>query len=393
MPIKCKPSRLLVGIATVSLLVFSCDAADDTTPEGATREQNPEAPAASSPSTVTESTAVDPGLFLEAGLVGDVTEEACTLSGGTETTCYRFTVTSMPVDHEAGPWCPNKITDSAEAGGIWPEGGEINGVDGAFVENLDTFYDDGQWKLYEEDGSIRVTGSAEACAAAARPDVDEAYTNYCVQCLLSYLEDDMSKTYVIPVEPVKQDTASPLSRDAIGVAFNGVNFDPPAPTEAILGAYTLAPFDDCGGHINLNGGYHYHAHTGCSTEVAQDDNHAPLIGYMLDGYGLYARLDEQGKETTGLDQCGGEYDEVRGYHYHVGDPGSNAIIGCFQGETGCKFDGDGNGELCDATAAVDRRGGPQGRPEGGPNGRPPGPPPGGPEGGPPGRPPGPPPEG
>ncbi|MGD1864988.1 MAG: YHYH protein [Phormidesmis sp.] len=392
MPVKRRRKLSLLGLVIISFLALGCDEIEETAGEQV------EAPADTS---VTDSAAdtsaavagdamdIDPTLFLEAGLASDITQEPCTLSGGTETTCYRFTVASIPVDHEAGPWCPETIADSAEAGGIWPEDGQMNDVDGAFVENLDTFYSDDGWKLYEEDGSIRVTGSAAACAAAARPDVDEAYNNYCVQCLLAYVEDDLTTTYVVPISAVEQETPSQLGRGAIGVAFNGVNFDPPAPTEAILGAYTLAPFDDCGGHVNLNEGYHYHAHTGCTTEVAQGDGHAPLIGYMLDGYGLYARTDEQGNEATGLDQCGGQYDEVRGYHYHVGTPGSNAIVGCFKGETGCRFDGDGEGELCDATAATDRPGRPEGGPEGRPEGRPEGPPPGGANG----RPPGPPPEG
>ena len=69
-------------------------------------------------------------------------------------------MTPLPINHKAGPWCPEKIIDSTEAGGIWPENGEANNVDGPFVENLDTFYNDGEWKLYEENGTIQVTGSA-----------------------------------------------------------------------------------------------------------------------------------------------------------------------------------------------------------------------------------------
>ncbi|MDP5140836.1 MAG: hypothetical protein NWP83_10270, partial [Spirosomaceae bacterium] len=63
-----------------------------------------------------------------------------------------------------------------------------------------------------------------------------------------------------------------------GLAFNGVVFDAPAPVDRILGAYTLAPFDDAGGHINLAAGYHYHAATGASTKIAQKDGHAAMIG-------------------------------------------------------------------------------------------------------------------
>ncbi|MEL7314971.1 MAG: YHYH protein [Cyanobacteria bacterium J06639_14] len=244
-------------------------------------------------------------LFLEDALVSGITEEPCTLSGGTETMCYRITVTSIPTDHEPGPWCPGNITDTAEAGGIWPEGGEIYDVDGPFVENLDTFYNDGEWKLYSDDGTIRVTGTAEQCAAAARPDVDEAYQNYCVQCLPSYVDEGVSvHTYVIPITPVAQTTPSEISMTGIGVALNGVTFDPPAPTNAILSAHTLAPFDDCGGHINLNEGYHYHAHTGCSTEAKQPDSHAPMIGYALDGFPIYAFICFAGQKRRSTEWFG-----------------------------------------------------------------------------------------
>ena len=79
-----------------------------------------------------------------------------------------------------------------------------------------------------------------------------------------------------------------------GVAFNGVRFDAPAPIDAILGAYTLAPLDDAGGHINLHAGYHYHAATGKTKEIGQSDNHPAMIGYAMDGFGIYALLDNSG---------------------------------------------------------------------------------------------------
>jgi len=82
-----------------------------------------------------------------------------------------------------------------------------------------------------------------------------------------------------------------------GVAFNGVRFDAPAPVDAILGAYTLAPLDDAGGHINLLAGYHYHAATGLTHKHLQD-NHEAQIGYAMDGFGIYEQLDSSGNETT-----------------------------------------------------------------------------------------------
>ena len=120
----------------------------------------------------------------------------------------------------------------------------------------------------------------------------------------------------------------------VGVAFNGINFDPPAPTQAILGAYTLAPMDDAGGHVNGATGYHYHAATGKSKKVEQVDGHAAMIGYAMDGFGMYELLDKTNKEPTDLDDCRGHYDTTRGYHYHVAKAGSNSFIGCFHGAQG-----------------------------------------------------------
>ncbi len=158
-------------------------------------------------------------------------------------------------------------------------------MDGSFVKNLDTFYNDPVWKLYDETtGKIRVTDTKESCQAAARPDVDPAYQNYCVECQLDYIDHSTERTYVLPLQPVAAERVERVNPDVgTGVALNGVRFDAPAPTEAILGAHTLAPFDDCGGHINLQVGDHYHAVIGCSAEAASLRGHAPIIGFAMDG--------------------------------------------------------------------------------------------------------------
>ena len=104
--------------------------------------------------------------------------------------------------------------------------------------------------------------------------------------------------------------------------------------ENIIDAHTIAPFDHAGGHINPHEGYHYHAATGRTKEVAQPDGHSPMIGYALDGFGIFAHLDPAGNAPVALDECGGHYDGTRGYHYHAGSPGSNQIIGAFRGQAG-----------------------------------------------------------
>lgn len=284
---------------------------------------------------------VDETLFLTSNGSVTITTVPCTLSNGTSTDCYQIVASGIPADHEMGPWCPNTISDDASAGGIWLENGEVYDVDGAFIENMATFYNDTKWQMYDANGTIYTTETEDDCANAANPNVGAEYENFCVECLPSYVAD-MTQTYIIPITPVKQSTSTafggfgppgmagngPSQR---GVAFNGVVFDAPAPTDAILGAYTLAPFDDAGGHINLNAGYHYHAATGVSTQIAQDDGHAAMIGYAIDGFGLYAQADANGDEPTDLDDCRGHTDDTRGYHYHVDAAGNNNFINCING--------------------------------------------------------------
>ena len=101
-----------------------------------------------------------------------------------------------------------------------------------------------------------------------------------------------------------------------------------------LAAYTIAPFDDAGGHINPYNGYHYHAVTGHTKEIKQPDGHAPLIGYIMDGYGLYAHSNEDGSVPNDLDECGGHSDDIRGYHYHASAAADNQIIKAFRGVPG-----------------------------------------------------------
>ncbi|MEM8939825.1 MAG: YHYH protein, partial [Bacteroidota bacterium] len=221
---------------------------------------------------------------------------------------------------------------------IWLDDGQVYDVDGAFVENLASFYSDNTWMMYDSNGDIYTTDTEEDCGNAANPNVGEEYQNFCVECLPSYVAD-LTQTYLIPATPVKLTSAVSFGADGPqstgpttrGLAFNGIKYEAPAPIDAILRAYTIAPFDDAGGHINLFVGYHYHAATGVSTKILQDDGHAAMIGYAIDGHGIYELLDEDSIESTDLDACRGHYDDIRGYHYHVDEAGSNNFIDCLFG--------------------------------------------------------------
>ncbi|MGJ8551196.1 YHYH protein [Winogradskyella wichelsiae] len=315
--------------------------------------------------------------FLPGGLAEPISIESRTLSDGSKADCYKIVVTSTPTDHAMGPWCPSNISDDASAGGIWMNDGKTYDVDGAFIKNLATFFDDDTWMLYDsETGEITKTTTKQECEDAANPNVGEEYQNYCVECLPAYVAD-VQHTYYIPVTPKKAVTAYAFSKgpgggghgpddrgerperpehpnkdgnerpqgpppgghkgnlgmpSSRGLAFNGVVFDAPAPVDNILSAYTLAPFDDAGGHINLAAGYHYHAATGVSKKIEQPDGHAAQIGYAFDGYGIYENTDANGEAPKDLDESRGHYDDIRGYHYHVDKAGNNNFINGLRGE-------------------------------------------------------------
>ncbi len=316
------------------LLLSSCggSSTDDSTSTSTTD---------SSDSTSTTASAVDTTLFLDDALAEEPTTEDCTLSGGTETTCYRITVSGYPADHEVGPFCPKTITDGADAGGLWFDGDNLYDLTGQFIEDLATTYDDDGWKMYDEDGNVLVTETAEEFEAAARPDVDPDLQNHCIEGKLAWLEngEPITSEVLIPTTPVAADTSAEPQGNQ-GVTLDGVVIAASAPVSAILGAYTIAAFDDCGAHFNPVEGYHMHGAVGCSEvgEAAEDDT--PMFGYAMDGHPVHSPY-EEGETPDDLDQCNGHTTEADGYHYHANPAAENQVIACLVGETAESEDGAG----------------------------------------------------
>jgi hypothetical protein len=102
--------------------------------------------------------------------------------------------------------------------------------------------------------------------------------------------------------------------------------------------------DMCGGHA----GYHFHESIGCEPQytVADSSAHSKIIGFGLDGHGLYGQWEGPNTLPT-LDACGGHVGNTPGYtftdsngatitiqpqtnkyHYHIVN-GGPSTIGCF----------------------------------------------------------------
>lgn len=273
--------------------------------------------------------------FAEGAITGDVVTADCTLNGGSASTCATFTIAGTPATYSAGPFCPDTITTAADQAGIWFDGNGTYDLTGSFIKNLSTFYNDSEWHMYDDLGKVNVTDTQEAFLGAARPDVEPRYQNYCVEGRAEWVNngEPITKTVVIPTKPVLSSKTSVAYRGDWGITLDGIVIANSAPVSAILGAHTIASFDDCGGHFNNVEGYHMHGVTGCGT---LDDDHLPnetaMFGFAMDGFPIHLPLTGDDLAAANLDECGGHSTPELGYHYHANDASKNSVLTCLKGE-------------------------------------------------------------
>jgi hypothetical protein len=125
-------------------------------------------------------------------------------------------------------------------------------------------------------------------------------------------------TFRIPRHPQPAEHVTKLPMGPIGIAINGIPFYNPYNREGQDAAKNEV-FDECCGHPDPMGRYHYHIYPKCVHTSFKDTpgTHSPLIGYAFDGYPIYGPNAEDGKPPTDLDECNGHTDKEHGYHYHV----------------------------------------------------------------------------
>ena len=187
--------------------------------------------------------------------------------------------------------------------------------------------------MYDDEGNVLVTETQEEFEAAARPDVDPALQNHCIEGKVEWLEngEPITTEVLIPTTPVAAEEAA-SAQAILGVTLDGVRIDASAPVEQILGAYTIAAFDDCGGHFNPVEGYHLHGAVGCSEVGDAADGDTAQFGYALDGYRCTARSRRARPPTTSTSATGTP-PTPSGYHYHANPAAENQVIACLVGQT------------------------------------------------------------
>lgn len=144
-----------------------------------------------------------------------------------------------------------------------------------------------------------------------------------------------SLSYSLPANPAVANSASCVPMGAIGVALDGVAIYN-ALDDGGRDAVAHEVQDLCNGHPQQQGEYHYHGPSPCMPH-SQEKN--ALVGYALDGFGIYSMYDANGKEYTNadLDACHGITSEIEWngkkvtmYHYVLTQE-YPYTIGCFHG--------------------------------------------------------------
>jgi len=140
----------------------------------------------------------------------------------------------------------------------------------------------------------------------------------------------------LPATPAIATTPSCLGMGTIGIMTTGValfNGLDAGGRDAV--AHEIQ--DHCEGHPQQQGVYHYHSGSDCFADPGT--GHSALLGYALDGFGIYGSRGEDGAElsTADLDECHGhthrvEWDgeTVSMYHYHL-TADFPYTLGCYRG--------------------------------------------------------------
>jgi YHYH protein len=268
-----------------------------------------------------------------------------------EATSYS-TLTALNADLKHLPMGDGNISTQPEVGFVWPCRTHFHSRAGAHASgdwiHADKTYDltakptvDGsvQWpshfKIQLQNNSRTVLGNRLPKMPTGRFPIsvkDDAY---------AYDRNPNSitgKEYKLNLPAMPQIAPEPscLPMGKIGVLVNG-GYLFNALDEKGEDAVAHEIQDRCQGHPEHHGAYHYHNITSCIAEKGTE--HSTLVGYALDGFGIYGHQGENGKVLTNvdLDRCHGHTHEVlwngkptKMYHYHATWE-YPYTLGCFRG--------------------------------------------------------------
>lgn len=329
------PGRLAAALALGALVVAvgAACSSDSATPESAPltsteTTSTTEAEATTTTSVATEDVSLADGRLLVPGVnVGDI--DLTALPVGDEHVGQGQAVGSLDL-------CPTFPTDG---GGAQVEGPWFN--------------DDGTWDLTakyavlgevnwpEAEFATSVSGDERSLVGNNLP-VDAPTGSFPVAADDPIREFDQNPSAIaenaydlaVPANPTESGAPSCVSGE-VGFLLNGVVLN--SPVDAMgRDAVAWEGQDPCQGHPN-QAGYHYHSVSPCVPD--EGTGHSELVGYALDGFGIYGHRGEEGVAVTNddLDECHGHTHEIEWdgatvemFHYHATWEFPYAV-GCFKG--------------------------------------------------------------
>lgn len=145
----------------------------------------------------------------------------------------------------------------------------------------------------------------------------------------------------LPKNPKMAAKPSCIRSLMLGVALTGAGWHAEIALDAQFNAVdpnAALPTDRCFGHP-FDFQYHYHGYSWKCLDQGKPGEPSPLVGYALDGFGIYGPRGADGKLVTNaqLDECHGRVGEVvfngkkqKMYHYVLNNEYPYSI-GCFRG--------------------------------------------------------------
>jgi hypothetical protein len=144
----------------------------------------------------------------------------------------------------------------------------------------------------------------------------------------------------VPLHPVPNTSFTPLKMQSIGVAVNGIPFDPGTAefwnndrqagwrVEAIIGTNRTMGLDQNYAHVQPDGAYHYHGVPVGLEQVLGGSQKMTLIGYASDGFPMYGPIayDKANDPSSVLRQMKPSWQLKKGAR-----PGGNGPGGTYDG--------------------------------------------------------------
>jgi len=270
-----------------------------------------------------------------------------TVAAAGSASAHSLDITRLPLGDD-------NVSDEAKVGYLWacrtdPTAGGAH-VDGPWIDTAN-----GTWNLEEK---VSVSGSvtwSHALTVGLEGDQRVFSTNDLPNHPTGIFPIDRNEeaykydrnpnriaeqdfAFDLPANPVllDQPTCAP---GAVGILLSGVVLfnAVDAPGRDAVAHETQ---DDCQGHPQEGSVYHYHNVSRCVLEALDSGTgQSKLVGYAVDGFGIYGPRDENGEELSSadLDACHGRVSEVEWdgkmvemYHY-VATLDFPYTVGCMRG--------------------------------------------------------------